>query len=185
MNRKRTLMLFVTMVLLCATCFASILQVGATGTKYVNWSKDNSTEELFNLKDMKYGAEARINISHLTLTAGADFAKLDSINKIAINSSLGGMVTLGPSMANIGLGVMIPHTLGIVGQGNMNYDFMKDPIYLRASLNFNLLFAGISASYIMPTNVPLNGLFSFSDYKNYKAITNAGAIQIAAFIGLI
>lgn len=185
MNGKRTLMLFVAMVLICASCFASILQIGGTATKYVNWNNENVSEDLFRFKDMEYGAEARVNVSHLTLTAGAGLGKDAASGKFTIESSVGGMITLGPSMANIGVGITIPHTLGVIGQDNLDYNFLESPINLRASLNFSLLFLGVSASYIMPTNVSLKGLTDFGSYGNFKAVTECGAIQIAAFIGLI
>lgn len=185
MKGKKILAMMVLLVITCASCFASILQLGAVGSKQFALGNEIVMDDFMKPENYTWGAEARINLPALTLSAEANLGKAAAGEEILVRTAFGAQARIGVNAFNVGIGAVLPHYLCTIKGDDMNTDFLSDRISLKASMNLNILFAGLSVSYVMPTNVPLKGVFDFGRYGDYRLNTKTGKVQVAFFLNLI
>lgn len=176
MSRKIIAILLV-LAVASASAFASTIQIGAYAEP-TGWHMDDALEyDYKNIESYTFGGEARVNLAFLQagITAGMP-TSFDNLNGMVQASLISG-----PNVANLALGIGVPYMI------EKDVEFKPEtlldaPLYLRAGVNVNLAFIGLSATYLVPTSLTLNTI------KNIEAIAprpDDGKLSVAVFLNLL
>lgn len=176
MNRKIIAVLLV-LVIASASAFASIIQIGAYAEP-TGWHMDDALGyDYTDVGSYTFGGEARVNLAFLQagITAGMP-TSFDNLNGMVQASLISG-----PKVANVTLGLGVPYTI------EKDVEFKPEtlldaPLYLRAGVNVNLAFLGLSATYLMPTSLTLN---TITDLESIAPRPDDGKLSVAVFLNLL
>ena len=183
---KKTIVLFLVALLVSTAAFASVLQVGVTGSmdfdvmKVDESTMDSTIETVTDINKYALGAEARLNVSFLQLNATLQTGDMFK----TLNGVMGAGIKLGPDIVNIAAGIAAPYAFSTDDPMEGLKATLDQEMQLRLGVNANLLFAGLGISYYVPTGVALNKVFS-SDIAGFKPDFSRGKLGVSVMLNLI
>ena len=176
MNRKIItvmLMLFIAL----ASVSASVIQLGAYAEP-LGWNMDEALKyDYTDIGSYAFGAEARVNLAFLQagITAGTT-KSFDNVNGMVQASLISG-----PKFANLTLGLGVPYAFAKGAEFNPE-TLLDAPLHLRAGVNLNVAFVGLSATYLIPTSLTPRTIM---DLEMIAPRPDDGKLSVAVFLNLL
>lgn len=183
---KKIIVILIVAALLSASAFASVLQIGVTGsldfdvTKIDESNVDSTVETVTDINKYSFGAEARVNLSILQINATAQTGDMFK----TLNGVMGAGLMLGKDLVNIVAGVAVPYACSMEEPLEGLKATLDNEMQLRVGVNANILFAGLGVSYYVPTGVAVNKLFS-DDIANFKPDFSRGKLGVSVMLNLL